>query len=75
MDISGLIKKLNAIEQAIEKGSANGVVKASFLMEREQKKLSPIDTSQMRNSIYASVDRGRAEGWIGPRTFYAGYVR
>ena len=63
------------MEQAIERGAANGVTKGAFLIEREEKKLAPIDTSQMRNSIYASIDRGRAEGWIGPRTFYAGYVR
>ena len=74
MDISGLIAKMNAIEKAVENGANNGIDKYTFLIEREEKKLSPIDTSRMRNSIYSSIDRGRMEGKVGPRTFYASYV-
>ena len=71
MDISGLIAKMNAIEKAVENGANNGIVKSTFLIEREEKKLSPVDTSRMRNSIYSSIDKARMEGKVGPRTFYA----
>lgn len=71
MDINDYINRLT---KAVEEGTNNATVKTAFLLEKENKKLAPIDTSQLRNSIYTSVDRPRYLAEVKARTFYAEYV-
>ena len=60
--------------QAVEQGVQNATVKTAFLLEGENKKLAPTDTSRLKNSIYTSVDRPKYLAEVKARTFYANYV-
>ena len=71
MDLNSYMARLS---KAVEEGTNNATVKTAFLLERENKKLAPVDTSQLRNSIYTSVDRPRYLAEVKARTFYANYV-
>lgn len=65
---------INRLIAAAEQGVQNATVKTAFLLEGENKKKAPIDTSRLRNSIYTSVDRPKYLAEVKSRTFYANYV-
>lgn len=59
---------------AAELGIQNATVKTAFLLEGENKRLAPTDTSRLKNSIYTSVDKPQYLAEVKSRTFYANYV-
>lgn len=59
---------------AAEIGLQNATVKTAFLLEGENKRLAPTDTSRLKNSIYTSVDKPNYLAEVRARTFYANYV-
>lgn len=65
---------LNRLTNAVEEGTNNATVKSAFLLEKENKRLAPVDTSQLKNSIYTSVDRPQYFAEVKARAFYANYV-
>ena len=64
----------NRLAKAVEEGTNNATVKTAFLLERENKRLAPVDTSQLRNSIYTNVDKPNYLAKVEAKTFYANYV-
>lgn len=62
------------LTQSIQQGVQNATVKTGFLLEGENKKRAPIDTSRLKNSIYTSVDKPNYLAEVRARTFYANYV-
>lgn len=71
MDLNEYLLKLT---KAVEDGVNNATVKSAFLLEAENKRLAPVDTSQLKNSIYTSVDRPKYLAEVKARVFYADYV-
>ena len=59
---------------AAEIGLQTATVKTAFLLEGENKRLAPTDTSRLKNSIYTSVDKPNYLAEVRARTFYANYV-
>ena len=59
---------------AAEEGIQNATVKTALLLEGENKKQAPVDTSRLKNSIYTSVDKPNYLAEVRAKTFYANYV-
>lgn len=71
MDMNNFINRLT---KAVEEGTNKATVQTAFLLEAENKRLAPVDTGQLKNSIYTSVDRPAYLAEVRARTFYAQYV-
>ncbi len=65
---------INRLINAAEQGIQNATVKTAFLLEGENKRQAPVDTSRLKNSIYTSVDKPNYLAEVKSRTFYANYV-
>lgn len=66
----------DAIRSAFEEGVARALEKCGLLAERHAKKLCPVDTGNLRNSITHRVelDGGNSAAWVGTNSEYAAYV-
>lgn len=60
------------ILEAFEQATARGLEKIGLVAEGYAKKLSPVDTGRLRNSISHAVDSNDA--YIGTNVEYAAYV-
>ena len=67
-------KFIQRLINAAEEGIQNATVKIAFLLEGENKKQAPVDTSRLKNSIYTSVDKPNYLAEVRAKTFYANYV-
>lgn len=65
---------LERLTKAVEEGTKNATVKSAFLLEREMKKEAPVDTSNLKNSIYTRVDRPNYLAQVLSPMFYTRYV-
>lgn len=64
----------DAIRSAFEEGVARALEKCGLTAEGYAKKLCPVDTGNLRNSISHKVDDGEPAVYIGTNTEYAAYV-
>ena len=71
MNLNEYMKRL---EKAVEEGTNNAAIQSAFLLERENKKLAPVDTGQLKGSIYTHVDKPNYLAEVKAKTFYANYV-
>ena len=69
------IKKDNSkeISEKIEEAVLRGLVTCGLTAERYAKKLAPVDTGNLRNSITHTVDGGEPAAYIGTNVEYAPY--
>jgi len=67
-----VIKKFSRISPIINKNLTIALKKAAFLVERESKFVTPVDTGRLRSSIFTTIKRNMAI--IQPKTDYAIYV-
>ena len=60
--------------ESIRSGRAlqDGIERYAFLIERESKKKTPVDTGRLRTSIFTDIGNLRAK--ISPNVNYAGWV-
>lgn len=65
---------IKRLTEAAEEGIKNAIVKTALLLEGENKKQAPIDTSRLKNSIYTSVDKPKYLAEVRAKTNYANYV-
>ena len=66
----------DAIRSAFEEGVARALEKCGLMAERHAKKLCPVDTGNLRNSITHRVelDGGNSAAYVGTNSEYAAYV-
>ena len=66
----------DAIRSAFEEGVARALEKCGLLAERHAKKLCPVDTGNLRNSITHRVelDGGNSAAYVGTNSEYGVYV-
>ena len=62
------------VKQAFEDAIARALEKCGLVAEGYAKKLCPVDTGNLRNSITHQVDEGDNAVYIGSNTSYAPYV-
>lgn len=69
-DLSVLV----AIKKSLEKKVARAVVKTVIVFEREAKKLAPVDTGNLRNSIHPSTFGKTVSGPYAPSTPFEAFL-
>ncbi|HLB57764.1 MAG TPA: HK97-gp10 family putative phage morphogenesis protein [Gammaproteobacteria bacterium] len=62
----------SALPAEIKTGIKTALVKASFLVEGESKKITPVDTGRLRSSIFTTIYDKYAT--VEPKTNYAIFV-
>ena len=62
------------IIEAIQQATVRAMEKCGLTAEGYAKKLSPVDTGNLRNSITHTVDEEEPAAYIGSDSFYASYV-
>lgn len=75
-DFDKLITRLNASKAVVAMGVAKGVKKAALLVQSDAKRLVPVDTGRLRNSITIEsvVTETGAEASVGSNVEYAPYM-
>jgi HK97 gp10 family phage protein len=64
----------NAAKLDMKTPLSKAIGKASFLLERRSKKLTPVDTGFLRSSIRVETLQSGLTAKVGPNTDYAVYV-
>ena len=62
------------VSEAIKSEILNGLETCGLVAEGYAKKLAPVDTGNLRNSITHEVDDGEPAAYIGTNVEYAPYV-
>ena len=62
------------IIEAIQQATVRAMEKCGLTAEGYAKKLAPVDTGNLRNSITHEVDDGEPAAYIGTNVEYASYV-
>lgn len=62
------------VSEAIKSAILNGLETCGLVAEGHAKKLAPVDTGNLRNSITHTVDDGEPAAYIGTNVEYAPYV-
>lgn len=69
-----VVDKSTEVRQAFEDAIARALEKCGLVAEGYAKKLCPVDTGNLRNSITHRVDAGEKAAYIGSNVEYAPYV-
>lgn len=69
-----VVDKSAEVRQAFEDAIARALEKCGLVAEGYAKKLCPVDTGNLRNSISHRVDEDELAAYIGSNTSYAAYV-
>ena len=67
-------KYIQRLIEAAEKGIKNATIKTAELLEKENERLAPKDTGDLKNSIYVKEDSKDYMADVRAKTPYASYV-
>ena len=62
------------VAEAMQQAAVRALEKCGLTAEGYAKKLCPVDTGNLRNSITHTVDEEEPAAYIGSNSFYASYV-
>ncbi len=74
--LDALVKKINRLGGHADDALLKGIQKGVELVEGDAKDLCPVDTGDLRNSVYSKVetDQSGIKGKVGTHKEYAPYV-